>query len=97
MRAGRSFDARDGAEAEKVIIVNETLAPAPVARGEPSRKAAETGVAGNTEKYSPWREVVGVVADVKLDGVDQDTPMQVFLPIEQEPARSGRACRAHVG
>ena len=88
MRAGRSFDARDGAEAEKVIIVNETLARRLWPGENPLGKQLKQGWPETPEKYSPWREVVGVVADVKLDGVDQDTPMQVFLPIEQEPARS---------
>ena len=37
---------------------------------------------------SPWREVVGVVADVKLNGVMVETPLQAYLPITQEPSRS---------
>ena len=36
---------------------------------------------------SPWREVVGLVADVKLNGVMLETPMQAYLPIMQESSR----------
>ena len=32
--------------------------------------------------------MIGVVTDIKLEGVDQDTPMQAFLPLTQEPPRS---------
>jgi ABC-type antimicrobial peptide transport system permease subunit len=31
---------------------------------------------------------VGVVNDVKLDGVDQDTPLQVYTPLAQDTTRS---------
>src|SRR5262249_30090574 len=41
---------------------------------------------GWPETDNPYREIVGVVADVKLNGVDQDTPAQVYLPMRQEPA-----------
>jgi putative ABC transport system permease protein len=32
---------------------------------------------------SPWREIVGVVADVKLNGVMNETPLEVYLPLTQ--------------
>jgi putative ABC transport system permease protein len=39
---------------------------------------------GWPEDQTPWREVIGVVADVKLNGVDRDTPLQSYLPLAQE-------------
>ena len=30
---------------------------------------------------NPWREVVGVVADLHQDGVDKEAPASVYLPI----------------
>ena len=35
--------------------------------------------------YTPWREVVGVVADVKSYGVERDTPLQTYVPFAQSP------------
>ncbi len=32
------------------------------------------------------REIIGVVADVKNDGLDQDTPVQVYIPYVQQPS-----------
>jgi putative ABC transport system permease protein len=37
---------------------------------------------------SPWREVIGVVADVKFNGVTSETPLQAYLPLPHEPSRS---------
>ena len=38
--------------------------------------------------FSPWREVVGIVADVKPEGVDRGTPPQAFLPLSQLTPRT---------
>src|SRR5262245_3779304 len=35
---------------------------------------------GYPESQMPWREVIGVVNDVKLNGVEQETSMQTYLP-----------------
>ena len=42
---------------------------------------------GWPEDRGSWREVVGVVADVKFNGLTAETPLQVYLPIDQEPVR----------
>jgi putative ABC transport system permease protein len=82
---GRTFDARDLNTSQRVIIVNTTLArriwPGENAIGKRLKQ-------GWPEGDGPWREVVGVVDDVKLEGVDQDVPMQVFIPITQDTPRS---------
>jgi putative ABC transport system permease protein len=84
-RRGRGFDSRDLDSSPKVIIVNDTLARRMWPGAEPVGKRLKQGW---PEGDGPWREVVGVVDDVKLEGVDKDVPMQVFLPITQETPRS---------
>ena len=88
LREGRDFDARDSAAGEPVVVVNETFArrlwPGESAVG----KSLKQGWPETPEDVSPWRRVVGTVNDVKLNGVDRDTPMQVFLPYAQSPSRS---------
>jgi putative ABC transport system permease protein len=83
--AGRDFTTADGDAAPRVAIVNETLARRLWPGEDPVGKRLKQGW---PEGDSPWREVVGVAADVKMEGVDEDTPMQVYLPIEQETPRS---------
>ena len=84
LREGREFDERDTATAETVVVVNEAFAkriwPGESAIGKYFKQ-------GWPETPAPWRRVVGIVNDVKLDGVDQDTPMQVFMPYPQNPSR----------
>lgn len=88
LRAGRTFDARDGAKAARVAIINDTFANRFWPGENPIGKFIRQGWPETPESDAPWREVVGVVNDVKLNGVDQDTPMQAFLPLAQNPSRS---------
>jgi predicted permease len=88
LREGREFDAHDDAGAEKVAVVNETFAKRMWPGESAVGKQVKQGWPETPEDLAPWRRVVGVVNDVKLDGVDQDTPMQAFLPYAQNPSRS---------
>jgi putative ABC transport system permease protein len=82
---GRFFDATETATSPKVTVVNEALArrlwPGEEAVGKRLKQ-------GWPETPSAWREVVAVVGDVKFNGVTADTPMQAYLPLAHEPARS---------
>ncbi len=82
---GRTFTQADNEQGVTVTVINETLAKRFWPNQDPIGKRLKQGW---PENPNPWREVVGVVADVKLNGVDQATPMQAYLPLEQEPARS---------
>jgi putative ABC transport system permease protein len=79
---GRSFDRGDANTSAKVAIVNERLANRMWPGEDPIGKRLKQGW---PEDDNPWREVVGLVADVKLEGVDRGTPLQVFLPMTQQP------------
>ena len=79
---GRLLDARDNATSPHTIVVNETLAKKMWPGEDPIGQRLKQGW---PEWKTPWREVVGVVADVKLEGLAEPTPMQVYLPIAQEP------------
>ncbi|MBI3208304.1 MAG: ABC transporter permease [Candidatus Solibacter usitatus] len=74
---GRLFDERDGAEANPVVVVNQTMArtfwpgQSPIGRRvRPSFR-------------DPWRTVIGVVGDVKNAGVDKPAGNELFLPFRQ--------------
>jgi len=82
---GRLLGAADTAASPTTIVINETLArafwPGEDAVGQHLKQ-------GWPEDKSPWREVVGVVADVKFNGLASDTPLQVYLPLTQESSSS---------
>jgi putative ABC transport system permease protein len=68
-----------------VAVVNESFAR----RFWPGQSAlGKTLKQGWPESPTPWREIVGVVKDVKLDGVTRDTPLQIYLPFAQNPSAS---------
>lgn len=82
---GRSFTPADADGSPYVTVVNEAFANRMWPGEDPIGKRLKQGW---PEDKNPWREVVGLVSDVKLNGVDQMTPMQAYLPIRQEPMRS---------
>jgi putative ABC transport system permease protein len=80
---GRAFSAADTIDTQRVAIINDTLAQRIWPGEDPIGKRL---VPGGPSSQNPWCEVVGVVADVKLEGLENDTPMQVYLPLRQRSA-----------
>lgn len=78
---GRSFSEADGPQSPKVAVINETMARHFWPNENPIGKRVKQGWPEGT---TPWREVIGVVADVKLNGVIDTTPLHVYLPLAQE-------------
>ena len=77
--AGRDFSAEDDRDAPPVMVVNETFARRYLG-GAAEATGARVRIGGEDE---PWREVVGVVAD--LQQYDwASVGAGVFLPFEQE-------------
>jgi len=78
---GRSFTEADGPKSPEVAVINETMARHFWPNENPIGKRLKQGW---PEWTTPWREVIGVVADVKLNGVIATTPLHVYLPLAQE-------------
>jgi len=76
---GREFSDRDDQNTPRVVIISETMARRYWPNEEPLGKRI-----GSPEA---WREIVGVMADVKHFGLDADTPPSMYLPARQAPAR----------
>jgi putative ABC transport system permease protein len=80
---GRFLNATDGANAPFVVVVNQTLArtywPNQSALGHRIR----------TSQNTPWRTVVGVVADMKNAALERPAGTEAFFPFDQSPG--GRA------
>jgi predicted permease len=79
---GRAFDAHDGPEAAKVVILNHALARGLF--GEASALGKHIRLL-NPDQTRDWREVVGVVADVRYSGLDDTGAAAIYTPFAQTP------------
>src|SRR5215213_695735 len=77
---GRLFAETDNPQSPAVVVINETMARRFWPNEDPIGKRLKQGW---PEWTTPWREVIGVVADVKLNGVIETTPLHVYLPLAQ--------------
>jgi putative ABC transport system permease protein len=74
---GRFFNERDAADAPSVFIINETLARRCWPTEDPIGKRIRYNSA------DPWGEIVGVVEDVKFDGLHLLSTPHLFEPYQQ--------------
>lgn len=79
MVRGRAFDAADRAGATPVVIVNESLARKHWPQGDAvgQRMAFRAG-------ETPWREIVGVVEDARLESPDALPVPAIYIPFAQK-------------
>jgi putative ABC transport system permease protein len=81
VQEGRAFDARDSAGGQPVALVNQAF----VARYFDGMDAMSRQLSVGRGAGDPARQVIGVVADAKQQGLDRPAPATVFVPIEQVP------------
>jgi putative ABC transport system permease protein len=79
MAEGRAFTEADIATAPAVVVVNETMA---------RRYWPNASPVGKRMMFTAdaWREVVGVVKDVRHWGLDRVVNPEVYLPFAQQPS-----------
>jgi len=80
---GRSFSAADTPDSHLVAVINETLARQIWPGEDPIGKQIRQG---QLEDESRRLDVIGVVNDMKLNGVDQVTSMQTYILYDQAPS-----------
>jgi putative ABC transport system permease protein len=78
---GRAFTDLDNEKSPLVVVISETMARRYFPNDEPLGKRIGRGP-------DRWREIVGVVRDVKHFGLDADTPPTMYFPMRQVPARA---------
>jgi len=78
---GRDFSDHDDANGEPVIIVNRAFAdkffPEEMVLGKKIKPGA------GTRKGTPWREIVGVVGNIRLGATQRDLRPAMYLPSDQ--------------
>ena len=79
---GRTLTERDQQGTPLVAVVNQTLVDRYFPHEDPIGKRLEIGFSNPPN----WREIVGVVRDVKAAGLDQDTPVQVYAALLRTPS-----------
>jgi len=79
LRGGRDFTAADNAQAPKVVIVNESFARHFWPNQNPLGKHIVVG------RWPEPAEVIGVAADIKNKGLEQETQVQLYLSFPQLP------------
>ncbi|MGI8432000.1 MAG: ABC transporter permease [Chthoniobacterales bacterium] len=77
---GRTFTERDDAHAPPVVIINETMAR----RSFPNESAIGKRIGLGTP--ADWREIVGIVGDVKSNGLAHDVRPAAYVPYLQNKA-----------
>jgi predicted permease len=82
---GRAFDARDDApDATPVVIISQTLEKQTFPNQDPIGKRIRPDVASGSQ-HAPMRLVVGVVGDVKAEGLAAPAIPESYVPYAQLP------------
>jgi predicted permease len=74
LRRGRNFNAADSDAAPMVTIINETMARQFFPNEDPIGKRVNTG----DERQPSWWQIVGVVGDVKYNGLAEETQPAMY-------------------
>ncbi len=83
---GRTFTDRDDANAPPVVIINEAMAKETWKNGDPLSDRLAIGRGGMKEfAAEPDRQIIGVVADSRDNGLNQDPGPKMFVPQAQIP------------
>ena len=72
-----------------VVVVNETFARNIFGKENPIGRRISGWTA--SDSVEEWREIVGVVGDVRSFGQAQDTPPEIYIPFSQAPAGAWNA------
>ncbi|MBO0725306.1 MAG: FtsX-like permease family protein, partial [Blastocatellia bacterium] len=83
---GRGVEERDGAAAPGVVVINDAMARAFWPNEDPIGKRMNIARAGEPE----WREVVGIVGDIRHRGLSVPPEPEMYVPYAQQPWESFR-------
>jgi predicted permease len=84
LRKGRFFNAQDNQSAVQVTIINETMAR----RFWPGEEAlGKRFKLGPAQADNPWLTVIGVVGDMRRQGLERQPIAQIFRPYLQSSER----------
>ncbi len=86
VKKGRTFNDRDTAAATPVVIINEAMARQYWPQGDPLSDRLSIGKGVMREFAAEGeRQIIGVVADIRSQGLDSDPQPQMWIPQAQVP------------
>ena len=81
---GRLLEERDDERGPRAVVINETLARTYFPAEDPvGRRFRYVGRRGQIPAAAPWITIVGIVSDVKEDGIDAVTRPQIYQSLFQ--------------
>ena len=80
---GREFSWTDTEKTQAVMLVTQSFARKYYQDQDPIGKLIRAGLGDGVTKSSTYRQIVGVVADVKTLGLTEDMVPQYYLPLSQ--------------
>jgi putative ABC transport system permease protein len=81
---GRSFTESDDTKAQPVLLIDDTLARRYWPGEDPVGKRIRFGGAPPGQA-PPWRTIIGVVGNIKTDGLDMPTAPHIYISSYQNP------------
>ncbi|HKQ90376.1 MAG TPA: ABC transporter permease, partial [Blastocatellia bacterium] len=84
LRRGRYFTSADTAEAPRVVLINKTLQRRFFSNEDPIGKRLNTG----NDQQPIWNEIVGVVGDVRYNGLADEIQPAYYQPLAQSQSSS---------
>jgi putative ABC transport system permease protein len=85
LKRGRMFTEDDRLQSPKVVLITEAAAKQYFPNEDPIGKTIKLGWGRGPGKPRAGGEVVGVVGDIKAEGLDEPNPPQIYMPLRQWP------------
>jgi putative ABC transport system permease protein len=82
---GRQFTEQDGAGAPPVVLINQTMARQFWPKDDPLSGRIIIGKGIGPEFDDPPRQIIGVVADIRDNGLNSNPPPTMYIPQAQLP------------
>jgi putative ABC transport system permease protein len=83
--AGRDFTEADNMQAPQVMIVNQAFAKTYFPGENPIGKKLKPGAGNGSKDGPPWRQIVGVVGNVRHSATQREMQPAMYLPSSQLP------------
>jgi putative ABC transport system permease protein len=85
LKRGRMFTEDDRLQSPKVVLITEAAAKQYFPSEDPIGKTIKLGWGRGPGKPRAGGEVVGIVGDIKAEGLDEPNPPQIYMPLRQWP------------
>jgi putative ABC transport system permease protein len=85
LKRGRMFTEDDRLQSPKVVLITEAAAKQYFPNEDPIGKTIKLGWGRGPGKPRAGGEVVGVVGDIKAEGLDDPNQPQIYMPLRQWP------------